>query len=65
MANIGTFKKNGKELQGDIVTLNAAAGLVVAGAADSLADGLEAAQGSIDSGAAQARLDALVEVANR
>ena len=22
MANIGTFKKNGKELQGDIVTLN-------------------------------------------
>jgi anthranilate phosphoribosyltransferase len=49
----------------DIVSLNAAAGLVVAGAVDGLVEGLEAAHRSIDSGAAQARLERLVEVANR
>jgi anthranilate phosphoribosyltransferase len=49
----------------DIVALNAAAGLVVAGAADSFAEGLALAGESIDSGAAGARLEALVKVANR
>jgi anthranilate phosphoribosyltransferase len=49
----------------DIVALNAAAGLVVAGAAESLADGFAAAGASIDSGAAAARLEALIDVANR
>jgi anthranilate phosphoribosyltransferase len=44
----------------DIVALNAAAGLVVAGVADDLADGLARATESIDSGAAAAALDRLV-----
>jgi len=48
----------------DIVTLNAAAGLVVAGACDSLGDGLEAARASIDTGHAAAALAALVRVSN-
>jgi anthranilate phosphoribosyltransferase len=45
----------------DIVLLNAAAALWVGGAADSLAESLPLAAQSIDSGAAAARLDALVE----
>jgi anthranilate phosphoribosyltransferase len=44
----------------DIVLLNAAAGLVVGGAAADLADGIEQARQAIDSGKAQAVLDALV-----
>ncbi len=44
----------------DIVVLNAGAGLVVAGRADNLADGIAAAAESIDSGAASAALDRLV-----
>lgn len=43
----------------DIVALNAAAGLVVAGLAESLAEGLELAAASIDSGAASSTLDRL------
>ncbi len=46
----------------DIVCLNAAAGLVVSGLVDDLADGVEAACRSIDSGAAQQVLDRLVAV---
>lgn len=46
----------------DIVLLNAAAALVVAGAADGLADGLELASAAIDDGRAQASLDALIRV---
>jgi len=46
----------------DIVCLNAAAGLVVAGVVDDLAAGVAAAQRSIDSGAARRVLDRLVEV---
>jgi anthranilate phosphoribosyltransferase len=49
----------------DIVTLNAAAALVVAGTVADLAEGLDAARESIDSGAAQARVDALVKVSTR
>jgi anthranilate phosphoribosyltransferase len=41
----------------DIVVLNAAAGLVVAGRADSMAAGIEIATRSIDSGAAAATLE--------
>jgi len=48
----------------NIVLLNAAAGLVVAGVVDELGDGIEAARVSIDSGKARATLDALVAVSN-
>jgi len=44
----------------DIVVLNAAAALFVAGASSSLADGVARAQASIDSGAARKALDSLV-----
>jgi anthranilate phosphoribosyltransferase len=44
----------------DIVVLNAAAALVVAGAVESIADGVALAAESIDSGRAAARLDSLV-----
>ena len=46
----------------DIVLLNAAAGLVVGGACDDLASGLEAAAAAIDDGRAQAGLERLVGV---
>jgi len=46
----------------DFVVLNAAAGLVAAGLADDLADGLDAAVASIDDGNAAAALDRLVAV---
>jgi anthranilate phosphoribosyltransferase len=46
----------------DIVLLNAAAGLVAAGKASSLAQGLEIAAKSLDSGAAAGKLKKLVEV---
>ena len=42
----------------DIVVLNAAAGLVAAGAVDDLGDGVEAAAAAIDAGAAAAKLAA-------
>ena len=48
----------------DIVVLNTAAALVVAGRADDLMAGAALARQSIDSGAAAARLDALVRVTN-
>ncbi|HUQ39316.1 MAG TPA: anthranilate phosphoribosyltransferase [Acidimicrobiales bacterium] len=46
----------------DIVLLNAAAGLVVAGLADDLGAGLAAASAALDDGRAAATLDALVRV---
>jgi len=46
----------------DIVLLNAAAGLVVAGVAEHLAEGLVLATNSIDSGAAASTLDSFIEV---
>jgi anthranilate phosphoribosyltransferase len=49
----------------DIVLMNAAAALVSAGKTDSLADAMPLAAQSIDSGAARAKLDALVEFTNR
>jgi anthranilate phosphoribosyltransferase len=48
----------------DIVVLNAGAALVVAGLADDLAAGVAKAQAAIDSGAARAALDRLIEVSN-
>ena len=48
----------------DIVLLNSAAALVVAGRADNLRDGAELAAGSIDSGAARQVLDKLVAMTN-
>jgi anthranilate phosphoribosyltransferase len=49
----------------DIVTLNAGAALFVAEAAATIAEGVERARESIDSGAARAKLDALIEATNR
>lgn len=49
----------------DIVSLNAAAGLVAAGLVEDLAAGVEAACASLDSGAAVAALRGLVEVSQR
>jgi len=48
----------------DIVVLNAAAGLVVAGLADDLADGIQSASAAIDGGRAAGVLDRLVQVSN-
>jgi anthranilate phosphoribosyltransferase len=48
----------------DIVLLNAAAGLVVGGVADSLVDGVALAAASIDDGRAAEALDAVVRVSN-
>ena len=48
----------------DIVVFNAAAGLVVAGVASHMADGIERAQASIDSGAANNIVDALIKFSN-
>ena len=49
---------------GDIVCLNAGAAIYVSGLADSLAAGVDAARGAIDSGKAAAVLDALVAKSN-
>jgi anthranilate phosphoribosyltransferase len=49
----------------DISMLNAAAAIYVAGAADSITDGLRLARDSIDSGAAMAKLEALREFTQR
>jgi anthranilate phosphoribosyltransferase len=48
----------------DIVLLNSAAGLVVAGKAGDLREGVKMAAEAIDSGEARARLDKLVDVSN-
>lgn len=49
----------------DIVVLNAAAGIVVSGLADSFAQALPLAEASIDQGKALECLERLVEVSNR
>jgi anthranilate phosphoribosyltransferase len=48
----------------DIVVFNAAAGLVVAGVSSHMGDGIERAQASIDSGAANGVVDALIAISN-
>ena len=70
----GDAKANAEALRGvldggvgayrDIVLMNAAAGLVVGGKVTNLAEGVEAAAAAIDSGAARATLERLVEVSN-
>lgn len=50
--------------RGDIVALNAAAGLMAAGAAADMASGLETARRTIDSGAAARSLELLVSASN-
>ena len=47
------------------MSLNAAAGLVVAGIADDMADGLAKAGEALDSGAAAATLNSLIEASNK
>jgi anthranilate phosphoribosyltransferase len=49
----------------DVVVLNAAAGLVVAGEANDLADGVERAARVIDDGRAAAALDRAIEASQR
>jgi anthranilate phosphoribosyltransferase len=49
----------------DIVLLNAGAGIYAAGQADSIADGIEVARQSLDSGAAASTLEQLVAASNR
>jgi anthranilate phosphoribosyltransferase len=53
-----------KSARRDVVLLNTAATLVAAGRADTIADAIPAAAQSIDSGAAKAKLDALVAFTN-
>jgi anthranilate phosphoribosyltransferase len=48
----------------DIVLLNAAAALIIAGKVQSIADGYGMAEMSLDSGAALSRLERLIEVSN-
>ncbi len=48
----------------DVATFNAAAALMVAGRATDLKDGMSIATKSLDSGAAQSRLDRLIAVSN-
>jgi len=48
----------------DIAALNAAAGLVVAGAASDLRSGVERAHMALDTGAARGALDKLVAASN-
>ena len=49
----------------DIVLLNAAAALMVAGRAKDIMSGMELARNALDSGAARAKLEQLVMVSNR
>jgi anthranilate phosphoribosyltransferase len=49
----------------DVVLLNAGAALYIAEAAESIAEGVEKARAAVASGAARAKLDALVTVTNR
>lgn len=48
----------------DIVLINAAAGLMIAGKADGLKDGVDQAARSIDDGRARAALDGMVKITN-
>ncbi|MBI3753569.1 MAG: anthranilate phosphoribosyltransferase, partial [Deltaproteobacteria bacterium] len=57
--------KGKKSPQQDVVLLNAAAAIVAGGMANSIEEGLAAARGSIDSGAALDKLNKLAEMTNR
>jgi anthranilate synthase/phosphoribosyltransferase len=72
--NGGTAKENAAVMRGllegkkgpirDVVLLNAAASLVVAGEAADIEEGLKHAAAAVDSGAALEKLDRLVEITN-
>jgi anthranilate phosphoribosyltransferase len=61
---IGNILAGKKSPRRDVVLLNAAAALVAAGGVDHLADALPLASKSIDSGAAAAKLEALIRFTN-
>ncbi|AWN41850.1 anthranilate phosphoribosyltransferase [Methylobacterium durans] len=61
---LGTVLDGARNAYRDIAVLNAGAGLVVAGAASTLAEGVARADAAIASGAARATLARLVEVSN-
>ena len=63
-AALGAVLEGARNAYRDIAVLNAGAGLVVAGAAGSLAEGVARAQAAIDSGAARETLARLVAVSN-
>lgn len=52
-------------VRGDVVLLNAAAGLVAGSSARNLREGIELARASIDSGGARSRLERLIELTHR
>ncbi len=51
--------------KGDVVLLNAAAGLVAGAKANGLRDGIQIARTSLESGAARERLERLIDLSNR
>lgn len=63
-ATMRSVLKGDKSAFRDVSILNAAAALIVAGKAKTLADGAKVAAQSLDSGAAAARLEKLVAVSN-
>jgi len=63
-AALGAVLEGARSAYRDIAVLNAGAGLVVAGAAGTLAEGVARAQEAIDSGAARGTLARLVAVSN-
>jgi anthranilate phosphoribosyltransferase len=54
-----------RDARADLVVINAGAAIYAAGAADSIADGVQAARAAIDSGAAAAALDRYVQASVR
>lgn len=62
---INILKNKEKGPMRDIVLLNSAAGIYVGGHADSIADGILLAEGSIDSGAAYEKLSGLVDFSRK
>jgi anthranilate phosphoribosyltransferase len=58
------LKNRCSEAQRDIVLLNAAAGIYVAGVAKSVADGMTLARTSLSSGQALSKLELLVKLSN-
>ncbi len=63
-AALTTVLEGAKNPYRDIVLLNSAAGLIVAGKVDNLAQGAQIAAQAIDSGKAKQRLATLVEISN-
>lgn len=59
------FENRGTQAQRDVVLLNAAAGIYVAGAAQSVGEGMALAREALASGQALAKLETLVELSNR